>query len=311
VGLPFGMTYVFRELDVALVFVLAMLGIEVLAVILAGWASNNKWSVYGAMREAVQMVSYEIPMGMALLIPVVCVGSLSLQTIGDAQSGGWFSWLIFTNPFCFAAFICYYIASLASCKRAPFDLPEAESELVAGFVTEYSGFRWSLFFFAEYAAMFVVCALAVILFLGGWHSPLPASWAVHVTNILGENVFARGINGVLFDGPIWLFAKALFLLYVQIWLRWTLPRVRIDQVLYACIQVLLPLTMFLLFGVTLWTWAQTSDSAGWHLFADIVNWALGIGGFVFLLGFPAIAGYGFYHRRRMVGNLAVDAMPAS
>jgi len=311
VALPFGMTYVFRELDVALVFVLAMLGIEVLAVILAGWASNNKWSIYGAMREAVQMVSYEIPMGMALLIPVVCVGSLSLHTIADAQSDGWFSWLIFTNPFCFVAFICYYMASLASCKRAPFDLPEAESELVAGFVTEYSGFRWSLFFFAEYAAMFVVCALAVILFLGGWHSPLPASWSAHLTELIGDNVAARGINGLLFNGPIWLFVKALFLLYVQIWLRWTLPRIRIDQVLYACIQVLLPLTMLLLLGVTLWTWAESSDNAVWHVLADIVNWVLGIGGFVFLLGFPAIACYGFYHRRRMVGNLAVDALPAS
>ncbi len=311
VGLPFGMTYVFRELDVALVFVLGMLGIEVLAVILAGWASNNKWSVYGAMREAVQMVSYEIPMGIALLIPVICVGSLSLQTIGDSQSGGWFSWLVFTNPFCFVAFICYYMASLASCKRAPFDLPEAESELVAGFVTEYSGFRWSLFFFAEYAAMFVVCALAVILFLGGWHSPLPAAWSVHVTDLLGDNVATRGIIGLLFNSPVWLFVKALFLLYVQIWLRWTLPRIRIDQVLYACIQVLLPLTMLLLLGVTLWTWAQTSDNAGWHLFSDIVNWVLGIGGFIFLLGFPAIAAFGFYHRRRMVGNLAVEALPAS
>ncbi|MEK6676675.1 MAG: complex I subunit 1 family protein, partial [Planctomycetota bacterium] len=166
VALPFGATYIFRELDVALVFILAMLGVEVVGVIMAGWASNNKWSVYGAMREACQMVSYEIPMGMALLVPVIMAGSLSLRRIGEVQSDGWFSWIAFQNPFAFAAFVSYYIASLASCKRAPFDLPEAESELVAGFHTEYSGLRWSLFFFAEYAAMFIVAGLATILFLG-------------------------------------------------------------------------------------------------------------------------------------------------
>ena len=163
-ALPFGATYMFRELDVALIFILSMLGIEVVSVIVAGWASNNKWSVYGGMREACQMVAYEIPMGMALLVPVACVGSLSLTTIGEAQSGGWFTWLAFSNPFAFVAFVSYFIASLASCKRAPFDLPEAESELVAGFHTEYSGFRWALFFFAEYASMFVVAfAFAVVL----------------------------------------------------------------------------------------------------------------------------------------------------
>ena len=234
-ALPFGAAYVFRDLDVALVFILALLGIEVIAVILGGWASNNKWSVYGAMREACQMVSYEIPMGMALLVPVVCVGSLSLRTIGEAQSGGWFTWLAFTNPFVFMAFVAYFIASLASCKRAPFDLPEAESELVAGFLTEYSGYRWALFFFAEYAAMFVVSGLCVIMFLGGWNSPLPVAWSEVVIAWVGDNLLARGINGLLFSGPLWFVAKCVFFLYVQLWLRWTLPRIRIDQVLYACV----------------------------------------------------------------------------
>jgi NADH-quinone oxidoreductase subunit H len=311
VALPFGATYVFRNLDVSLVFILGVLGIEVIGVILAGWASNNKWSVYGAMREACQMVSYEIPMGMALLVPVVTVGSLSLRKIGEVQSDGWFSWLAFSSPFALVAFVSYFIASLASCKRAPFDLPEAESELVAGFHTEYSGIRWSFFFFAEYAAMFVVSGLAVILFLGAWNSPLPSSWAVGVSDSLGGGVLARGVNGVLFSGPIWFIAKCVFFLYVQIWLRWTLPRIRIDQVLYGCVQVLLPLTMVLLLGNTLWVWASTSGSGSWAAFAGISNWVVGGVGAVFALMFPAIAAYGFYHRRRLVGNLVVDALPGS
>ncbi len=306
-ALPFGVGYVFRDLDVALVFILGVLGVEVMAVIIAGWASNNKWSIYGAMREACQVVSYEIPMGMALLIPVLCVGSLSLRELGEAQAGGWFTWLAFSNPFTFAAFVCYFIASLASAKRAPFDLPEAESELVAGFHTEYSGFRWALFFFAEYAGMFVIAALATILFLGAWHSPLPAHWGEG----LGDGVFGRGFRGLLFSGPIWLVLKCVFLLYVQIWIRWTLPRIRIDQVLYACVQVLLPLTMLLLLGTTLWVWASTSDSGFWRVFSGLVNVSLGLVGLVFALGFPVIAGYGFMNRRRLVGNLVVDVMPGS
>jgi NADH-quinone oxidoreductase subunit H len=314
-ALPFGVGYMFRQLDVALVFILGMLSVEVVSVIMAGWASNNKWSVYGAMREACQMVSYEIPMGMALLVPIVCVGSLSLTTIGEAQSGGWFTWLAFSNPFAFLAFVSYFIASLASCKRAPFDLPEAESELVAGFHTEYSGLRWSMFFFAEYASMFVVAALASILFLGGWHSPLPSSWGAVLDGWAGGGgllgLFGAGLKGLLFSGPIWLMLKSVFLIYVQIWLRWTLPRIRIDQVLYACVQVLLPLTMFVLLGTAMWVWASTSDNAAWGTFERVVTWGLGVSGLIFALGFPTIAGYGFYHRRRLVGNLVVDAMPGS
>lgn len=308
-ALPFGMTYVFRELDVALVFILGVLGVEVVGVIIAGWASNNKWSVYGAMREACQMVSYEIPMGMALLVPVLIAGTLNLSRIGEAQAGGWFSWLVFANPFAFGAFISYYIAALASCKRAPFDLPEAESELVAGFHTEYSGFRWALFFFAEYSAMFVVCGLAAILFLGGWNSPLPTAWSAWVTDALGSNIFSRAMNGLLFSGPVWFLAKTLFLLYVQIWLRWTLPRIRIDQVLYACVQVLLPLTMILVLGAALWTWASNSGSAGWSALEGVVRVVLGAIGLLFLAAFPTIAAWGFYHRRKLVGNLVVDPLP--
>ena len=309
VALPFGLTYVFRELDIALLFILAMLGVEVMGVVMAGWASNSKWSLYGGMREACQMVSYEIPMGMALLVPVISVGTLSLTQIGEAQSGGWFTWLAFSNPFCFAAFVVYFIASLASCKRAPFDLPEAESELVAGFMTEYSGFRWALFFFAEYAAMFVVCALVTIIFLGGWNSPLPSAWGDSITTVFGSEVLARGLKGLLFSGPIWMLLKAFSFLYIQLWVRWTLPRIRIDQVLYACVQVLLPLTLLLVLGAAVWAWFGMSSSVAWAWIDRIVNWLLGVVGLVFVFGFIGIAAYGFKNRRPLVGYLAIDPLP--
>jgi NADH-quinone oxidoreductase subunit H len=305
VALPFGVGWVFCELDVALIFILAMLGIEVVGVIVGGWASNNKWSVYGAMREACQMVAYEIPMAMALLVPIVCAGTLSLREIGEMQSGGWFSWLAFANPFAFLAFGSYVIASLASVKRAPFDLPESESELVAGFHTEYSGYRWGIFFLAEYAAMFVVGALASVLFLGGWNSPLPSSWA----SSWGDGWIARIAEGILFGGPLWFIAKAFGFVYLQMWLRWTLPRIRIDQVLYACVQVLLPLTMLLLIGTTLWVWAL--GSSGFAAFSSVVNVILGLIGLVFAIGFLGIAGYGFYNQRRLVGRLNTDLLRGS
>lgn len=302
-ALPFGTYWVFRELDVALVFVLAMLGVEVYGVILAGWASNNKWSVYGAMREACQMVSYEIPLGMALLIPIMALGTLSLGEIGDAQSGGWASWIVFRNPFTFMAAVAYYVAALASCKRAPFDLPESESELVAGFHTEYSGFRWSLFFFAEYAAMFVVSGLAVILFFGAWYSPLPLAWS----GSLGDSIFAKAIKGVVFAGPIWFITKCVFLIYVQLWIRWTLPRIRIDQVLYSCIQVVLPLMMIILLGQTVYELFVPVGSVVFQIFNMLLA---GIGA-ILMIGFVVIAIYGFSNRRSLVGYLAVDLKPGS
>lgn len=308
IALPFAAAWVFRDLDVALLFILAMLGIEVMGVILAGWASNNKWSVYGAMREACQMVSYEIPMGMALLIPVMTAGSLNLGAIANQQGGGFWTWFIFANPWCFAAFFIYYCAALASCKRAPFDLPESESELVAGFLTEYSGFRWSLFFFGEYAAMFIISGLATILFLGGWMSIFPSAWADKLVTP-DTNPFVRTIiYGIFAANPLWFVAKATFMFFVQLWIRWTLPRIRIDQVLYACVQVLLPMMMVVLLcntlwilGVQHWTWLQRADG--------IINILLAALGVIAVIGMLAIAAYGLRHNKRLVGTLAADQLP--
>jgi NADH-quinone oxidoreductase subunit H len=307
-ALPFaGAAWVFRDLDVALIFILAVLGIDVLGVLCAGLASNNKYSTYGGLREACQMVSYEIPMSMSLLVPIMMAGTLKLSAIADQQGAGFSSLFVFANPWCFIAFFMYYAAALASCKRAPFDLPEAESELVAGFLTEYSGLRWGLFFLGEYAAMFVVSGLAVILFLGGWKSPFPASWAP-----TGVGFFDHLIRGLFFEGPILFILKSMFLFYVQLWIRWTLPRVRIDQVLYACVQVLLPIAMVVLLANTLWVLGVKQLQLPWLVSLDAaVHMILVVLGYLFVVTIIGIVAYGYANRTRLVGRLAVKHLPGA
>jgi len=252
-ALPFGPDFTFEpRLNVGVFWLLAILSVEVMGIILAGWASNNKWSIYGAMREACQMVSYEIPLGMSIIVGVMTAGTLNLVRLGHLQSGGVHTWIIFRNPFVLASFFVYFVASLASNKRAPFDLPESESELVAGYHTEYSGLRFSFFFFAEYAQMFVIAGIQTALFLGGWNDPFgligyyyhqfsgePSS---HMIGLIALNLIGCGI----------FVFKCAIIIYVQMWVRWTFPRPRIDQVLYACMKVLLPMACALLFGAALW-----------------------------------------------------------
>lgn len=228
VVLPFGATARVTDLNVGIFYILAITSFSVIAIIVAGWASNNKWSLYGAMRSAAQMVSYEIPMTIAILVPVLYVGSLSMVEISDAQAGGVWNWVVFRSPFAFVAFFVYFIASLAEVNRTPFDIPEAESELVAGYHTEYTGMKFAIFFLAEYAAMFLVSGVATALFLGGWNGVLP--WQI-------------------IPGPVVFCLKALLLVFVQIWLRWTLPRLRVDQLMYMCWKVLLPLSFVCLMGI--------------------------------------------------------------
>jgi len=293
VVLPLGPQFVFdASLNVGVLYVLAFLAVEIMAVIMAGWGSNSKWSIYGAMREACQMVSYEVPLGLAIITGVLVAGTLNLVDLGYLQGGGLWDWFVFHNPFIFIAFILYYIASLASNKRAPFDLPESESELVAGFHTEYSGLRWSIFFMAEYGAMFIVGAIQAALFLGCWNSPLGAydpvymlvgydpvaagqayfSGAVGAANTFDSKAAAMNaagggsLNGLgLFVinayGAFWMIAKAVVVIFVQIWIRWTLPRIRIDQVLYACIKVLLPMSLITLIGTAFWIWLVPQPAA--------------------------------------------------
>src|SRR6266540_3330068 len=171
-ALPFGNNVVAQNMNIAVFYMLAVMSAEVFGIILAGYGSGSKWSLFGGMREAAQMVSYEVPMAICVVIPVIVAGTMNLTSVGQQQTGFLWNWYVFHDPFTFLAFWTYFTCATAQCKRAPFDLAEAESELVAGFHTEYSGLRWSFFFMAEYAAMFAVSGIAVLLFLGGWHTGL-------------------------------------------------------------------------------------------------------------------------------------------
>jgi NADH-quinone oxidoreductase subunit H len=237
-----------QHINTGVFFVIAVIGLEVFGVILAGYASASKWSLFGAMREAAQVVSYEVPLGMCVVIPVLITGSMDLAYIGDYQRGSFLNWLVFHDPFTFVAFWVYFTCATASVNRAPFDLAEAESELVAGFHTEYSGLRWSFFFMAEYGSMLSVSLLASILFLGGWHGPLP------VTEWLGltpENGAFLGYLGKLL-GLTNLLGKAVVGVSVMMWVRWTLPRLRIDQVMTTCLKYCTPIAAVMFLGATLW-----------------------------------------------------------
>jgi NADH-quinone oxidoreductase subunit H len=186
------------------------------------------------------MVSYEVPMALCVLVPVIVAGSMNLNYVAKQQDWLW-NWYVFHDPFTFVAFWTYFCCATAQCKRAPFDLAEAESELVAGFHTEYSGLRWSFFFMAEYGAMFAVSGIAVNLFLGGWNIGFLPNWLQAYMGI-----FANLLGVVVFVLKAWL------LVFVMMWVRWTLPRLRIDQVMMTCLKYLLPISCGLLLGVGLW-----------------------------------------------------------
>ncbi len=247
VPLPFGPHLNAIDLNLGLFFIASVGSVEVLGVIMAGWASNNKWSLFATIRTATQMVSYEIPIGLTFVAVIVSAGTLSLHGIVEAQEGWFFNWYMFRNPFLAVLFIVFFIATLAECKRAPFDLPEAESELVSGFHTEYSGIRFALFFMAEYAAMYLVSAIAVVLFMGGWYTGIP------MIDEIGMNTTSEVTPWLgLFIKAHVLIGKALTLVFLQIWVRWTLPRVRLDQMMYLCWKVLLPVALLCLVGSAFW-----------------------------------------------------------
>lgn len=234
-AIPFSSGYIGSNINVGLFYIVAVSSLVVVGILMAGWSSNNKWSLFGAMRSAAQIISYEIPTVLALLAVVMIAGTLNLQEINQQQSGWFWNWYVFRKfPFVFVAFIIYFVASLAETNRTPFDIPEAESELVAGYHTEYSGMKFALFFLAEYANMFAVSAIGATIFLGGWNSP-----------------FGAFLGGPLW-GVFWFLSKGMFFVFVQMWLRWTLPRLRVDQLMYVSWKVLTPWAFACMLGVGIW-----------------------------------------------------------
>ncbi|MCL6503147.1 MAG: NADH-quinone oxidoreductase subunit NuoH [Pirellulales bacterium] len=249
-ALPFSDGWVALPVDVGVFFILAVMGLEVFGVILGGYASASKWSLFGAMREAAQVVSYEVPMGLCVVVPVLIAGQLDLVKIGQMQGGLFTNWLILHDPLIFCTFWVYFTCATASVNRAPFDLAEAESELVAGFHTEYSGLRWSIFFMAEYGSMFAVSGLAAILFFGGWNGPLPVT---HWLGLTAENGALAGYLGN-FLGMLNFIGKATLGVVFMMWVRWTLPRLRIDQVMKTCLKYCTPLAAVFFLGAVAWTY---------------------------------------------------------
>ncbi|MHB1843861.1 MAG: NADH-quinone oxidoreductase subunit NuoH [Deltaproteobacteria bacterium] len=256
VALPFGDRLIAADMNLGLFYILSITALVVVGIIMSAWSSNSKWSLIGGIRSAAQVISYEIPAGMAVMVPVLLAGSLSTQGIIRAQGGpaggsffevgGWpWNWFLFENPMAFAAFFIFFTAALAEGNRTPFDLPEAESELVSGYNTEYSGMRFSYFFLTEWANVWVMSALATLLFLGGWQIPGVASEAVDH-------------NGWLVMVSMLIFVvKTLALVNVVVWLRWTLPRIRVDQMMILCWKYLVPVAMGAVLLTAAWMWGES------------------------------------------------------
>jgi len=240
--LPFSSGFIGSNIDLGIFYLVAVSSLVVVGLLMSGWASNNKWSLLGALRSAAQIVSYEIPAVLSILGVVMVCGTLNMQEMTVLQEGGIQNWLILGGnfplwqklsliPFVFLLFIIYLLSSMAEVNRTPFDLPEAESELVQGFNTEYSGLKFAMFYLAEYANLFLVSAVAVIMFFGGWSSPF----------------------GEFMSGPVWsafwFVLKGMSFVFLSIWLRWTLPRLRVDQLMYVSWKVLTPFAMLSILAI--------------------------------------------------------------
>jgi NADH-quinone oxidoreductase subunit H len=243
--IPYGRNMTPFAIDGGILFFFAVGSAAELAVFMAGWGSNNKFSMLGAMRAIAQMVSYELPLIITVLPVVMVVGSLSPDAIVAAQSGYSFGviphWFV-TTPWGATAFLLFFVSGLVESNRTPFDVPEGESEIVAGHMTEYSGFKYATFFMAEYFGMFAISGLAVTLFLGGWHAPMV--WLQFIPSY------------------VWFFAKLATLLFVFIWIRGTLPRVRIDQIMNFAWKFMLPMAFTCIIAAAVWHY-QARGWAGW------------------------------------------------
>jgi NADH-quinone oxidoreductase subunit H len=242
--IAFAKNFQIWDINIGVLYVSAVSSLSVIGILMAGWASNNKYSLLGAMRSGAQIVSYELSAGLAILSVVVLTGSLQISDIIASQQDGW--WLFKGHIPVIIAFVIFLIAVTAETNRAPFDLAEAESELTAGFHTEYSGMKFALFFLAEYINIFIVCAIGATLFLGGWMPLHIGHW--------------EGFNQVMdyIPSSVWFFGKTFFLIFLIMWFRWTFPRLRVDQLLNLEWKYLLPISLFNLLLVTL------IAILGWH-----------------------------------------------
>ncbi len=251
--MPFSSSLILADLNVGVLFFTSVTALTVVGVLMAGWASNDKWSLIGGIRSAAQIVSYEIPAGLSIFPIVLMTGTLSMQGIIKAQGWAPQHWFLFANPFTFIAAWILFISALAEGNRTPFDLPEAESELVAGFATEYSGMRYTFFFMAEWGNLFLIGALIATLFLGGWQFP-------HVSkNIVVMNI----LQLITFN------IKVLFVVFVSMWVRGTLPRVRIDQLMMMCWKYFVPIAFVDMIGTAVWVaiWPNGNSWVGYIMLA--------------------------------------------
>ena len=280
VAIPFSSSLIAADLNVGILYITSVTSLVVVGILMAGWASNNKWSLIGGIRAAAQIVSYEIPAALSIFPIVLITGTLSTQGIIRAQGWAPWHWFIFYSPFTFVAFWVLFTALLAEGNRTPFDLPEAESELVAGFVTEYSGARYLFFFLVEWGNLYIIGALMVTLFLGGWQVP-PVTDNVVLLNVLQFLTF---------------FLKSYLGVLIIMWIRATLPRIRVDQLMATCWKYLVPIAFVNFIGTAVWVaiWPNGNQPV-WYLMT--------------LLGF-ALVGYFFYrvafHLRRSNSELLLS-----
>lgn len=242
VALPFASKLIVADLNVGILYVFATSSLTVVGLVMAGWGSGSKWSMLGGMRAAAQVISYEIPAGLAALTVLLLAGSLSMQEIISRQGPHPWQWFLFDNPFCLIAFFILFTSLVAEGNRAPFDLPEAESELVSGYNTEYSGMRFVFFFFAEWANLYVMAAILTTLFLGGWQ--IPAGFAAATASV--GDWLTQVVQLLFFQ------VKCLVIIFLVIQLRWTLPRIRMDQLMSLCWKYLVPIGFFCVVGTAVW-----------------------------------------------------------
>lgn len=273
--LPFSSGFTLANLNVGVFYLIGVSSVVGVAVFLGGYSANSKWSLLGGMRGASQIISYEIPVTITILAIILLSGGLSFGDVVESQGGLPTEWNIFHNPFTFIGFFVFFIGMLAESNRAPFDLPEAESELVSGYHTEYTGMRFAFFALAEYIEVFVLCGVAAAAFLGGYKVPFDLGSGKAFVETLGmPDIIGKNIGQILQVGSF--VTKTLFLYYVVIWVRWTFPRLRVDHLMTLCWKYLTPIALFNLVGTAIWMYAFKGHSL-WHILFSSASHAVGAG----------------------------------